>query len=34
VHLADVQDRDGAVPLLKQSRSLHPFVERALVDSV
>ena len=33
VHPADVQDRDGAVPLLKQSRSRHPFVERAFADS-
>ena len=32
VHPA-VQDRDGAVPLLKQSRSRHPFVERAFADS-
>ena len=33
VHPADVQDRDGAVPLLKQSRSRHPFVERAFADT-
>ena len=33
VHPADVQDRDGAVPLLKQSRSRHPFVEHAFADS-
>ena len=33
VHPADVQDRDGAVPLLKQSRARHPFVERAFADS-
>jgi transposase len=33
VHPADVQDRDGAVPLLKQSRLRHPFVERAFADS-
>ena len=33
VHPADVQDRDGAVPLLKQSRRRHPFVERAFADS-
>ena len=32
-HPADVQDRDGAVPLLKQSRSRHPFVEHAFADS-
>jgi transposase len=30
---ADVQDRDGAVPLLQQSRSRHPFVQRAFADS-
>jgi transposase len=33
VHAADVQDRDGAVPLLKASRSRHPFVARAFADS-
>lgn len=33
VHSADVQDRDGAVPLLKQSRARHPFVERAFADT-
>lgn len=33
VHGANVQDRDGAVPLLKQSRARHPFVERAFADS-
>jgi transposase len=33
VHPADVQDRDGAVPLLKLSRGRHPFVERAFADS-
>jgi|TARA_R100000049_G_C1955972_1_gene110869 transposase len=27
-HEADIQDRDGAVPLLKQSRSSFPFVEK------
>lgn len=32
-HPADVQDRDGAVPLLKWSRQRHPFVERAYADS-
>lgn len=30
---ADVQDRDGAVPLLKASRARHPFVVRAFADS-
>src|SRR3546814_20607498 len=33
VHPADVQDRDGAVPLLKQSRGRQPFVQRAFADS-
>jgi hypothetical protein len=33
VHPADVQDRDGAVPLLKMSRGRHPFVELAYADS-
>jgi transposase len=32
-HAADVQDRDGAVPLLQASRRTHPFVQRAFVDS-
>lgn len=29
---ASVQDRDGAVPLLKASRSLYPFIQRAFAD--
>lgn len=33
VHPADIQDRDGAVPLLQQSRRRHPFVELAFADS-
>jgi transposase len=33
IHPADVQDRDGAVPLLKQSRRRHPFVQLAFADS-
>lgn len=33
VHPANVQDRDGAVPLLKASRSRHPFVAKAFADS-
>lgn len=33
VHPADVQDRDGAVPLLKRSRPRHPFVAHAFADS-
>ena len=33
VHPGDIQDRDGAIPLLRQSRGRHPFVERAFADS-
>lgn len=33
VHPADVQDRDGAVPLLKMSRGRHPFVKLTYADS-
>jgi putative transposase len=33
VHPADIQDRDGAVPLLKASRASFPFVELAFADS-
>ncbi len=33
VHPASVQDRDGAVPLLKTSRRSFPFVERAFADT-
>ncbi len=33
VHPADVQDRDGAMPLLKLSRGHHPFVKLAYADS-
>jgi transposase len=32
-HPADVQDRDGAVPLLKASRKAFPFVVHAFADS-
>jgi len=32
VHPADVQDRDGAEPLLRQARKLFPFVERIIGD--
>jgi len=32
-HPADVQDRDGAIPLLKTSRRSFPFIERAFADS-
>lgn len=33
VHPADVQDRDGAEPLLRQARRLFPFVERIIGDA-
>jgi transposase len=33
VHPADVQDRDGAEPLLRQARKLFPFVERIIGDA-
>lgn len=33
VHPASVQDRDGAVPLLRASRRRFPFVERAFADA-
>jgi transposase len=33
VHPGDVQDRDGAVPLLKRSRQRHPFVSKTFADS-
>ena len=32
-HPADIQDRDGAVPLLKASRRSFPFVEITFADS-
>jgi transposase len=32
VHPADVQDRDGAFPLLRQARRLFPFIERIFAD--
>jgi hypothetical protein len=32
-HSASIQDRDGAVPLLKASRRAFPFVERTFADS-
>jgi len=32
-HAADIQDRDGAVPLLKPSRGAFSFFERAFADS-
>jgi transposase len=33
VHPASVQDRDGAIPLLKASRRSFPFVERVFADA-
>jgi transposase len=33
VHRADVQDRDGAEPLLRQARKLFPLVERVIGDA-
>ena len=33
VHAASVQDRDGAIPLLRASRGLLPFIERVFADS-
>jgi transposase len=33
VHPASLQDRDGAVPLLRASRPWFPFVERVFADS-
>jgi transposase len=33
VHPADVQDRDGAYLLLRQSRRLFPFIERIFADA-
>ena len=32
-HPADIQDRDGAVPLLKASRPAFPFIKLAFADS-
>jgi putative transposase len=32
-HAADIQDRDGAVPLLKASRAPFPFIGRVFADS-
>jgi transposase len=33
VHSAAIQDRDGAVPLLRRTRRLFPFVERIFADA-
>jgi transposase len=33
VHPGDVQDRDGAEPLLRQARRLFPFIERVIGDA-
>jgi putative transposase len=32
-HAANIQDRDGAVPVLKASRALFPFIERLFADT-
>ena len=32
-HQADIQDRDGAVPVLRVSRRFFPFIERVFADS-
>jgi hypothetical protein len=32
VHPADVQDRDGALSLLRRARRLFPFIERIFAD--
>lgn len=32
-HAASIQDRDGAIPLLRASRTSFPFVERAFADA-
>ena len=33
MHPADVQDRDGAEPLLREARRTFPFVERVIGDA-
>jgi transposase len=33
VHSADIQDRDGAIVLLRQTRRLFPFIERIFADA-
>ena len=33
VHPANVQDRDGAEPLLRQARRLFPFIEKIIGDA-
>lgn len=32
IHPANIQDRDGALPLLKETRPLFPFIERLFAD--
>ena len=32
IHPANIQDRDGALPLLKDTRPLFPFIERLFAD--
>lgn len=33
VHPADIQDRDGAVPLLQATRKLFPFIKTIIADA-
>jgi transposase len=33
VHSADIQDRDGAILLLRRTRRLFPFIERIFADA-
>lgn len=33
MHPADIQDRDGVLPLLRKARPLFPFIERLFADS-
>lgn len=32
IHPANIQDRDGALPLLKETRPLFPFIDRLFAD--
>ena len=32
IHPADIQDRDGALPVLEEARRLFPFIERIFAD--
>ncbi len=33
MHPADIQDRDGVIPLLRKARPLFPFIERLFADA-